>query len=90
MELVAFLARLRPHFLGLAVAVCASAGDVIPPVETIITRMSEARAENRAKLRHYKLTREYKLFGKDKENPKSQVIAELRRMSESDQRTTSK
>jgi len=46
-------------------------------VETIVTRMSEARAENRAKLRPYTLTREYKLFGKDKEKPKSQVMAEL-------------
>jgi hypothetical protein len=67
------------HFLGLAVVACASAqsGAVVPEVETIVTRMGEARAENRARLRPYTLTREYKLFGKDKEKPKSQVVAEL-------------
>jgi hypothetical protein len=73
------LVRFRPHFVGLAVVMCASAqnGALIPTVETIVTRMGEARAENRARLRPYKLTREYKLFGKDKERPKSEVIAEL-------------
>jgi len=73
-----FFARLFSYWLGLVVvSTFALAGDPIPPVEAIVSRMSEARAENRAKLRPYRLTREYKLFGKDKEKPKSQVMAEL-------------
>ena len=66
-------------FLGLAVAIGASAqnGSPLPTVEAILTRMGEARAENRARFRPYKVTRDYKLFGKEKHKPKSQVVADV-------------
>jgi hypothetical protein len=39
--------------------------------------MAQARAENRARLRPYTVTRNYKLFGKDENNAKSEVIADI-------------
>jgi len=67
------------YLLSLAVVAGASSqsGSRIPELETIVTRMGEARAENRAKLRPYEVTREYKLFGKDKHKPKSEIVANL-------------
>ena len=58
---------------------CASAqtGGSVPAVETIIARMAQARVENRARFRPYIVTREYKLFGKERQNTKSQVTAEV-------------
>ena len=69
---------LRSLLFTLAVA-CASAqtGGGAPTVQAIITSMGEARAENRARLRPYKVTRDYKLFGKEKHKPKSQVVADV-------------
>lgn len=66
-------------FLCLAVAIGESAenGGPVPTVEAIITRMGQARAENRARFRPYKVTRDYKLFGKEEDKPKSQVIADV-------------
>jgi hypothetical protein len=63
-------------FAGMA---CASAqtGSSVPTAETIITRMAQARAENRARLRPYIVTRNYKLFGKDESKAKSEVIADV-------------
>lgn len=70
--------NLCPHLFGLAAVAYASAQTGgIPAVETIVTRMSEARAENRTRLRPYKVTREYKLFGKEKQKPKSEIVADL-------------
>jgi len=46
-----------------------------PTVETIIARMAQARAENRARLRPYIVTRNYKLYGREGSNSKSEVIA---------------
>jgi hypothetical protein len=43
----------------------------------MLKRMAEARAENRTRFLPYKVAREYKLFGKDKQNPKSTVLVEL-------------
>ena len=62
-----------------AVVACASAqtGGAAPTVEAIIARMTQARAENRALFRSYVVTREYKLFGKEKGKPRSQVIADV-------------
>ena len=48
-----------------------------PKAETIITRMAQARAENRARFRPYIVTRDYKLFGKDESKAKSEVIADV-------------
>jgi len=70
--------NLCPYLLGFAIAGLASSQTgAIPALETIVTRMGEARAENRAKLRPYKVTREYKLFGREKHKPKSEVVADL-------------
>jgi len=52
-------------------------GNMVPNAETIITRMAQARAENRARLRPYIVTRSYKLFAKDESKAKSEVIADV-------------
>jgi hypothetical protein len=67
-------------FLGLiAVGAGASAqpDSMVPTVETIIARMVQARTDNRAGFRSYIVTRDYMLFGKDRHNSKSQVIADV-------------
>jgi hypothetical protein len=46
-------------------------------VETIIARMVQARTDNRAGFRSYIVTRDYRLFGKDRHNSKSQVVADV-------------
>jgi hypothetical protein len=55
----------------------AQTGSVVPTVETIIARMVQARTDNRAGFRSYIVTRDYMLFGKDRSNSKSQVIADV-------------
>jgi hypothetical protein len=62
-----------------AVVACASAQteSTVPTVETIIARMAQARAENRAHFRPYIITREYQFFGKERHKTKSQVIADI-------------
>jgi outer membrane lipoprotein-sorting protein len=62
-----------------AVVSCASAQteSTVPTVETIIARMAQARADNRARLRSYIVTRDYKLFGKEREKTESQVTADV-------------
>jgi len=52
-------------------------GNSVPTAETIIARMAQARVENRARLRPYIVTRNYKLFGKDESKAKSEVIADV-------------
>jgi hypothetical protein len=47
----------------------------VPTVESILSRMAQAQAENRAKLRPYQVTRDYRLFGKEKITTKSEVRA---------------
>ncbi len=65
-------------YLAAAVAsASAKTGSTIPNVETIIARMAQAQAENRARLRPYIVTRDYKLFGKERHETKSQVIADV-------------
>jgi len=61
-----------------AVAPCALAQtSTVPTVETIIARMAQARADNRARFRSYVVTRDYKLFGKERHKTESQVIADV-------------
>jgi len=48
-----------------------------PTIETIIARMARTRDENRALMHPYKLTRNYKLFAKGKDQAKSDVTAEM-------------
>jgi outer membrane lipoprotein-sorting protein len=49
----------------------------VPALETIISRMAQAREENRASFRAYVVTRDYNFFGKEKNISKSQVIADI-------------
>ena len=42
-----------------------------------MARMAQARAENRARLHPYVVTRNYKLFGKEESKAKSEVIADV-------------
>ena len=55
----------------------AQTGSTVPTVEAIVARMTRARAENRAHFRPYVVTRDYKLFGKERDKTKSQVIADV-------------
>ena len=55
----------------------AQTGSSIPTAETVIASMAQARAENRARLRPYIVTRNYKLFGKEGSKAKSEVIADV-------------
>jgi hypothetical protein len=48
-----------------------------PDVTTIVARMAQARAENRARLRPYTVKRDYKLFGVERAKTKAQVIADV-------------
>ncbi|RPJ58580.1 MAG: outer membrane lipoprotein-sorting protein [Acidobacteria bacterium] len=55
----------------------AQTGSTLPTLEIIIARMAQARAENQACFRPYNVTRDYKLFGKDRVKIKSQVVADI-------------
>ena len=55
----------------------AQTGSSVPTAETIIASMTQARAENRARLRPYVVTREYKLYGKERQATKSEVVADV-------------
>jgi hypothetical protein len=55
----------------------AQTGATLPNVETIIASMVQARAENRSRLRPYVVTREYKLYGKERQAAKSEVVADV-------------
>jgi len=79
------MAAMRPQTLWLpliclvAMAACASAqtGEIPPTVETILARMAEARLDNQARFRPYTVTRDYKLFGKEREKTRARVIADI-------------
>ena len=64
--------------LAAAVA-CASAqtADIPPTVETIVARMARARSMNQASFRSYTVTRDYKLFGKERQKTKARIIADI-------------
>jgi hypothetical protein len=67
-------------FLYLVAAIAtasAQTGSSAPTAETIIASMAQARAENRARLRPYIVTREYKLYGKERQATKSEVVADV-------------
>lgn len=63
--------------LSIAASAPAQSATVVPDVETILVRMAESRAVNRTRFRPYVVTRDYTLFGKDRDNSKSEVTAEL-------------
>lgn len=64
-------------FLALAGIAAAQSPGAVPTVESIVERMAQARANNRARLRPYVVTRDYVLFGKEKHTTKSEVTAQL-------------
>jgi hypothetical protein len=64
--------------LHVTATVCAmaQASSSVPAVDTITGLMVQARAENRAHLRAYQVTRDYKLFlGNDTQKIKSEIVA---------------
>lgn len=46
-------------------------------VGTIVSRMEQAAQENRSHYRPYIVTREYRMYGSDEQQPKSEVTAEI-------------
>lgn len=60
-----------------SVSAAAQPPTTAPDVETILVRMAESRAVNRATFRPYMVTRDYTLFGKERDKSKSEVTAEL-------------
>jgi len=65
------------YLLALVPCTVAQAESAVPTVETITGRMAQARSKNRALFRPYRVTREYKLFGKERVATKSKVIADV-------------
>ena len=69
------------HFAGVfGVSGIISAAHIenpVPTPESIIAHMMQARSENRARLRPYSVTRNYRLFGKEKQTARSEVIAQV-------------
>jgi hypothetical protein len=67
-------------FLYLVAAMASASAQTrssVPTAETIIASMAQARAENRSRLRPYVVTREYKLYGKESQATKSEVVADV-------------
>ena len=71
-------------FLGAGGLAVVGAGSVqaqsrgpVPAVETILNRMAQARAENSTHLRPYTVSRDYKLFGKERQTTKAEIIADV-------------
>lgn len=60
-----------------SIASAAHVDTAIPSAESIIAHMMQARSENRARLRPYSVTRDYRLFGKEKQTARSEVIARV-------------
>jgi len=63
-------------------ALCGASGaqaqnGTAPNAETILGRMAQARAENRTHLRAYSVTRDYRLFGKEKTATQAEVTADV-------------
>ena len=52
------------------------AQNAVPPVDVILERMAQARADNRTHLRPYSVTRDYRLVGAEKQT-RSEVIADV-------------
>jgi len=65
------------YLLAAMASASAQTGGTLANVEAIVARMAQARAENRARLRAYVVTRNYKLFGKEGSKAKSEVIADV-------------
>jgi len=73
----AVLCSLGSLFVAAIPRAQAQSGHVAPTVEVILTRMAQARAENRTQLRPYSVTRNYRLFDTEKLATRAEVIADL-------------
>lgn len=72
-----FSRSIRGALICLAVATSAS-GQVAPPtLDEVLARMTQARAANQSRLKPYVVTRLYVLAGKEEDNKKSEVTAEV-------------
>ena len=49
----------------------------VPSADSIVSKMMQARSENRARLRPYSVTRDYRLYGKEKQTARSEVTAQV-------------
>ncbi len=63
--------------LALPTAASAQGNASTPPVELIVSRMTAAREQNQAHLRGYVVTREYVLLGKNAEQKRAEVTAQV-------------
>jgi len=72
-----FFLSIGSLWIGGVASTQAQGVSTIPTVETILTRMAQARAENRTHLRPYSVIRNYRLFGKEQRMTKAEVIADI-------------
>jgi hypothetical protein len=71
------LLLMASSLVALVVPASAQTGSSIPTVETITSRMAQAQTENHARFRPYVVTRDYKMFGNDRKEAKSEVTANI-------------
>jgi hypothetical protein len=64
-------------WIGLFTGLVQAQSGPAPTVETIMARMAQARSDNRTRLRPYIVTRDYKLFGTEKQTSKAEIIADV-------------
>jgi len=55
----------------------AETGNTVPTVEAIVARMAQARDENESRFRPYIVRRGYTLFGQERQQSKSEVMADV-------------
>ena len=63
--------------VALVISASAQTNSSMPTIETIASRMAQANADNQARVRPYIVTRDYKMFGKDREEAKSEVTVNI-------------
>ena len=63
--------------VGLVVSASAQTQSSAPNVSTITSHMAQAQTDNQARFRPYVVTRDYKIFGKDGQEAKSEVTANI-------------
>ena len=73
-----FSHSIRGVLICLAVATSASGQAAPATLDVVLARMTQARAANQSRLKPYVVTRLYVLAGKEDDNKKSEVTAEVR------------
>jgi hypothetical protein len=63
--------------VSLVVSASAQTKGSIPTIETITSRMAQATADNQTRFRPYMVKRDYKMFGKHREQAKSEVTVNV-------------